>query len=344
MNNFSRRQVVYAAGIGFAVFGGPAVAKARKIDESGFVQIGGIDQWVSVRGDDVRNPILLVVHGGPGEAQWPASPEYLPWEAAFTVVQWDQRGAGHTFSRYGTETPDVTLDRIVRDGLEVAENLRQRLGKKKLIVLGHSWGSIVAINMVERRPDLFAAYVGTGQAASWKAVVQAQFDFLLARARQQGDAPTVKMLEDIGHPDPANLGQYFQFARGLSAAMPAPDREWIRRLRAMTPESLDVPPKDLHDLYAGEAFSAARVLPEMIKTDLPATASKILTAFFVIQGRDDITAPTEAAVAYFQAVSAPVKRLILIDGAGHFAFLTHTKQFLAALTSAVRPVAISQGA
>lgn len=344
MKNLSRRLLVYAAGLGCAVLAGPGVAKTRKIDEAGFVQIGGIDQWISVRGDDARNPVLLVVHGGPGEAQWPAAAKYRPWEAAFTVVQWDQRGAGHTFSRYGGDTPNVTLDQIVRDGLEVSENLRQRLGKKKIIVLGHSWGSIVAVNMVQRRPEMFAAYVGTGQAASWKAVVQAQFDFLLAMARLHGDAASVKMLEAIGQPDPTNLGQYFQFTRGLSAAMPAPDREWIRELRAMTPQSLNVPPKDLQDLYAGEGFSAGHLLPEMIKTDLPASAPRIATAFFVIQGRDDITAPTAAARAYFKEVSAPVKRFILIDGAGHFAFLTHTTEFLAALTSAVRPVAISRGA
>jgi len=110
------------------------------IDKATFVPLGVLEQWISIRGDDRSNPVLLVVHGGPGEAQWPQAEVYKPWEKSFTVVQWDQRGAGHTFGRYGTKTPDVTLDRISKDGVELAEYLCRQLGKKKIIVLGHSWG------------------------------------------------------------------------------------------------------------------------------------------------------------------------------------------------------------
>jgi pimeloyl-ACP methyl ester carboxylesterase len=115
-----------------------AVGFLTAIDRSSFVSIGGIDQWVSIKGEDPGNPVLLVVHGGPGEAQWPAAERYKPWEKAFTVVQWDQRGAGHTYGRYGAHTPDVTLDRIAKDGIEVAEYLCRTLGKKEIIDLGHS--------------------------------------------------------------------------------------------------------------------------------------------------------------------------------------------------------------
>ena len=117
-----------------------ATARAQtptgRIDQTSFVPLGGLEQWISIRGDDRSNPVLLVVHGGPGEAQWPQAEVYKPWEKTFTVVQWDQRGAGHTFGRYGTNTPDVTLDRISKDGMELAEYLCHELGKKKIIVFG----------------------------------------------------------------------------------------------------------------------------------------------------------------------------------------------------------------
>src|SRR5215472_1203600 len=150
------------------------------IDQSSFVSLGGLDQWISIRGEDRRNPVLLVVHGGPGEAQWPMAEKYKPWEKLFTVVQWDQRGTGHTYGRYGEKTPDVTLDRMARDGVELAAYLCRELGKRKIIVLGHSWGSLVAVHMVQLKPELFAAYVGTGQVSSWEAVVNTQFKLLLA--------------------------------------------------------------------------------------------------------------------------------------------------------------------
>jgi pimeloyl-ACP methyl ester carboxylesterase len=163
-SNFARRaRWVLAGGLLLGAIASPTVTAEKssvEIDESSFVSIGGIDQWLSVKGDDRNNPALLVVHDGPGEPQWPTADKYKPWEKPFTVVQWDQRGAGHNFDRHGTQTPDVTLDRIAKDGIEVATYLCRTLGKKKIIILGHSWGSIVAIKIVQMRPELFAAYVG----------------------------------------------------------------------------------------------------------------------------------------------------------------------------------------
>ncbi|THD50675.1 alpha/beta hydrolase [Phenylobacterium sp.] len=345
---YSRRDLAALLGGAIAAIGPSAVLSAEPvsagIDQSSFVSIGGIDQWVSIKGDDRRNPVLLVVHGGPGEAQWPVAAHYKPWETAFTVVQWDQRGAGHTYGRYGKRTPEMTLDRFANDGNEVADYLRRLLGKKKIIVLGHSWGSIVAITMVQRKPERFAAYVGTGQVASWKAVVNSQFDLLLAKARADGDAATVKQFEAIGRPDPSNAAQYFAFSRNLQAAMAPSDRAWIKSLRADFPALTASDPKDFQDFLTGFAFSAEAVLPDQMKADLPVTASRLMTAVFFIQGRDDVVTPTEPAVAYFEGLTAPKKELILIPDAGHFAFMTAPDAFLAALTDKVRPVAIARGA
>jgi pimeloyl-ACP methyl ester carboxylesterase len=314
------------------------------IDQSSFVFIGGIDQWIRIKGDDRRNPVLLVVHGGPGEAQWPMAGRYQPWEKAFTIVQWDQRGAGHTYGRYSSRTPDVTLDRIARDGIELTDYLCRTLGKRKILVLGHSWGSIVAVRMVQLKPALFAAYVGTGQVASWKASVQMQFDLLLAKARVDGDLPAIEHLAAIGRPDPTNAQQYFDFTKSLGAAMPPADQAWLKLLRASTPTSLDVDPEDFQNLIDGMGFSAEHLLPDQMATDLPMTASEIGTAFFVIQGRDDVTTPTKAAIEYFERVKAPKKELILLASAGHFAFMTDPAAFLAALINKVRPVAVMRGA
>lgn len=345
---FNRRELaVLAGGFLLRVLGPPAVAAVgspARIEQSSFVSIGGIDQWISIRGNERGNPVLLVVHGGPGEAQWMAADKYEPWEKAFTVVQWDQRGAGHTYGRYGTQTPDVTLDRIARDGIEVADYLCRTLRKKKIIVLRHSWGSIVAVRMVQLRPELFAAYVGTGQVASWKASANMQFDLLLATARRNGDDATVNELEAIGRPDPANAKQYFAFSKGLGAAMAPADQAWLQSLRANASALMARDRKDVHDLADGMDFSAKHVLADQMATDLPTTAHKIDTAFFVIQGQDDVITPTKAAIDYFEGVTAPRKSLVLIPDAGHFAFMTSPKAFLAALTDKVRPVAIRRGA
>jgi pimeloyl-ACP methyl ester carboxylesterase len=316
-----------------------------QIDRVLFVPLGGIDQWISIRGDDRASPVLLVVHGGPGEAQWPQAEIYRPWENSFTVVQWDQRGAGHTFGRYGTNTPDVRLDRISKDGVELAEYLCRELGKKKIIVLGHSWGSVVATRMVQMRPDLFAAYVGTGQAASWIAMVNIHYDLLLAKARKDGNKATVKDLEAIGRPGPTN-GDHFSLLNKYNfRSLWAPsDQQWLQHLRSQADELKAREPEQFKNLEDGMQFSGEHVLPDQIATNLPKTACHIQTAYFLIQGRDDVISPTQAAVDYFKCITAPKKELILLPNAGHFAFMTDFDEFLEALTSKVGPVAVARGA
>ena len=321
----------------------PFVSSASApVNQSGFVQIGGIAQWIGVTGDDRSNPIILVVHGGPGEAQWPQAAKYKAWEKAFTVAHWDQRGAGRTYGRYKAKTPNVNLDQIVSDGISVAEYLCRTYGKAKVIVLGHSWGTIVAVNMIKRRPDLFAAYVGTGQVASWAASVQAQFDLLLAKARAGKDAEGLRMLQAIGTPDPKNTQQYFRFSQNLFAVMAPSDQNWLTSLRKATPTALGISQKDYKNLIDGMRFSSKHLLADQVASNLPKTASHLDTAFFVIQGRNDVITPTSAAMEYFSQVKAPAKDRVLIDG-GHFAFMTHKQEFLEALVQRVRPVAMQRG-
>src|SRR5687767_1627950 len=149
-----------------------------RIEEASFVPLGGIEQFVTIRGDDRSNPVLLHIHGGPGWAFAAFTAEFAPYEADFTVVQWDQRGSGCTFGRHGEATPELTLDRLASDGIELAGHLRSRLGGPKIIVLGHSFGSIVAIEMVRRAPEQFVLYVGTAQFASFAGAVEAQLAHL----------------------------------------------------------------------------------------------------------------------------------------------------------------------
>lgn len=325
-----------------------AIAKAQspsaRIDQTAFVPLGAIDQWISIRGENLANPVLLVVHGGPGEAQWPQAEIYRPWEKSFTVVQWDQRGAGHTFGRYGTSTPDVTLGRVSQDGVELAEYLCRDLGKKKIIVLGHSWGSVVATRMVQMRPDLFAAYVGTGQAASWAATLDIQYDLLLAKARQDGDQVTVKELGVIGRPGPTSADHFGFLNKYHFRSLWAPsDQAWLQHLRSQAAELNSREPEQFKNLEDGMEFTGEHVLPDQVATNLPQTACDMRTAYFVIQGQDDVVTPTKAAITYFNCVNAPKKELVLIPNAGHFAWMTASDKFLKALTSKVRPIAIARG-
>jgi pimeloyl-ACP methyl ester carboxylesterase len=327
----------------FLLAASPPPLPVRAVVEERFIPLGGVDQWVGVRGDDRENPILLLVHGGPGDVLWPYVDKFRAWESLFTVALWDQRGAGRSYGHGGGDkTPDVRLARIVEDGVGLADDLRRRFGKRKIILLGHSWGSAVGVGMIRARPDLFAAYVGTGQIESWKGSVNFQFDLLLARARAIGDSIMIKELEAIGRPDPADTRQYFRFTRNFRTAMPAPDQGWLQSLRPLFQSHRGE--KDYDDAEAGMGFSGRSLLPDQIAEDLTATAATVDAAFFVIQGADDVITPTKLAIDYYDRVKAPYKKLDLIPNAGHFAFLTGPDAFLSTLVRAVRPVAIARGA
>jgi proline iminopeptidase len=310
-----------------------AQASARRIEDASFLKVGGIEQWVTIRGHDDRKPVLLLLHGGPGDVQSPFVSTYAPYERDFVLVQWDERGAGRTFSKNGAA--GVTLEKQVSDGIDLAEQLRRRFPRQKLILLGHSWGSVVATGMAQQRPELFAAYVGTGQVASWADTVQFQFEFLKRRYQEQGNATALAALEAIGTPNPKNLAQYFGFSRPIRQNLNPSDKAWFTGMRALATANGETG-TTIKATGDGMTASGAALAESLVAEDLPATASTFKIPYYVIQGRHDLFAPTPLAEAYFAKVSAPKKRMIVIEDAGHFALATHQAQVIAALKQMVR--------
>jgi pimeloyl-ACP methyl ester carboxylesterase len=311
---------------------------ATPIQETRFVTLGGIAQWITICGANRANPVLLIVHGGPGDAQSSLRSTYAVYEKDFTIVQWDQRGAGKTYGKNPNSPPDP--ERVESDGIELAQYLCDYLAKKKILLLGHSWGTYLAIGIVQRRPELFAAYIGTGQVGSFRANVQAQFDFLLAKARAANDRKRVEQLEAIGTPDPKDATQYFSWWRMRNPYMSPDDARWFEELGRIVRTDPEFTEEYMKTFGDGMGYSGRTTLSAMLATDLPTTAGTLKVPFFVIQGKEDMVTPTSEAVKYFNVVKAPKKKLILIEHAGHFALVTHREEFLAALVKNVRPLAI----
>jgi pimeloyl-ACP methyl ester carboxylesterase len=184
--------------------------------------------------------------------------------------------------------------------------------------------------MLQQRPDLFDAYVGTGQVAAWADTVQFQFDFLKQRYKEKGDAVALASLDAIGKPDPRNVEQYFGFSRPIRQNMNSSDTAWfadmLRVLKANGESERTI--KAIGD---GMNASGAALIGSSITTDLPATATSFKIPYYVIQGRHDLFAPTPLAKAYFDKVSAPKKQFVTIENAGHFALATHQVDVIAAL-------------
>ena len=145
------------------------IATPEGIEALEQVDVGDSKQWISIRGLNRANPVLLMIHGGPGSPTMATSWAFqTPWEDYFTVVQWDQRGIGKNYAGENHETvgKTMTADRMVSDAEAVVAYLRKRLNKDKIVVLGFSWGTEIGTLLAQRRPEWLYAYVGVGQAVN----------------------------------------------------------------------------------------------------------------------------------------------------------------------------------
>jgi pimeloyl-ACP methyl ester carboxylesterase len=187
-----------------------------RINEARFVTLGGVEQWITIRGADRSSPVPLILHGGPGDAQSALVSTYEPLEHDFVVVQWDQRGAGKTRARATDQTRSASLELLTRDGIELTEYLRTYLQKTNVILVGHSWGSFLGVHIVEQHPELFRTFVGTGQVVSWKGMVEGQYRYTLERARATTNASAVAELEALGVPVSDRFDHYLTMRRWLN--------------------------------------------------------------------------------------------------------------------------------
>lgn len=317
-----------------------AIRSTKGIDEASFVPIGGIEQWVTIRGQDRANPVLLFLHGGPGDVTscWTFT-LFASWEEHFTVVQWDQRGAGRTLRKSGPAVAQtLTVGRMAGDGIELAEYLRKHLGKDKIILVAHSFGSLLGLLMVRTRPDLFYAYVGTGQVADETKNYAAAFDALLKKARAVRNQRAVNELVKVG-PPPYSSGEGYGVQRRWSNAFEGADRFLLSTLGlALVAPGCSV--KDVNDSSAGQVLSAEHLVPQTKSSGPKELGLKFSIPMFFFQGAEDFTTPTGLARGYLEAIQAPQKEFVPIQGAGHFAVFIHSDQFLDELVRRVRPLAV----
>lgn len=323
------------------------VAKALTIGtpngivEERFVRIGGIEQWIQIRGDDRDNPVLLILHGGPG---WPNAiftPTLRSWEKHFTVVQWYQRGVSKTLSHNGkAASGELSFERTVSDAIEVTEFLRHHLRKDKVIVLAESMGTLAGVPLVKRRPELFYAYVGTDQYIDMARNEVLSYQMTLERVPAAGSSKAVAALEKIGA-DPSRWDvRAWNVKMGWTFKTDPVTPNLDRKL--LLPLTLSSPTYTLRDIYhlgVGFTFAKAQLFEQLMAYDVRQESARFEVPFFLFQGESDVVTLTTLAEQYLAEVKAPTKGLALIKDAGHFAAFTQPEQFLTERLSRVRPLA-----
>lgn len=302
------------------------------------IEIGGVAQSVWFRGASTDRPALVLLHGGPGASESALFRHYVPGlERRFLVVYWEQRGTGRSYHR-DLAAESLTIERLLADLDELVEIVRERFGKRRVVLLGHSWGTVLGVLYAERHPEKVAAYVGVAQIASAPEGFRVSHEFAIAEAVRRVDEDALEELREIG-PRPRSVDDALALGR------------WVERFGGMFHgelstgrlvwAALGTDEANLVDLVRfglGNRFSLEALWDEWSTIDLASSHREFAVPIFFLLGRHDRHVPASLAADYFEHVRAPCKRLVWFEESAHDPPFEEPARFERVLAEEVLPI------
>jgi pimeloyl-ACP methyl ester carboxylesterase len=284
------------------------------------IQLGGIEQYVLIRGKDKSKPIVLFLHGGPGmPMMYLAHSFQKELEKHFIVVHWDRCGAGKSYSE-DIPPETMTVKQMISDTKDLVEILRSRFNKKKIYLVGHSWGTYLGMLVVQNYPQFFEAYIGIGQLAYFgEENVKIQDEFIRRKAIETKNNDAIIELEKQG----ANVREkwLFQFGGELYNATS------FQPLVNAGMQSPEYTFADVTNISKGSSFVSKNMKYDAIEGNLIDEVLDFKIPIYFFLGRYDYTTPFELAEKYFKKLKAPEKTLVWFENSAHFAFFEEPEKF-----------------
>lgn len=307
------------------------------------IQLGGYEQWIEIRGASTENPVILYLNGGPGQSDLALSRVLLePLHRDFTVVGWDQRGAGKS---YGSLDPDtLTLESIVNDTIELTNYLRERFGQDKIFLMGESWGSIPGVLAVQRHPELYHAYIGSGQMVDLQATDRIIYDDLLAYAEAHGDDDLASTLRGFGPPPYADIWAYAYVVQhyGLIEDDYDPPQAFIDRAEqsGIGPWGImgsEYTLIDKTNVVRGLLDMASVMYPQLQEIDFREQAPWLAVPIYIFDGEHELRGRRELSHAWFALLDAPAKEMYTFPNAGHAPVFEYAEELHRILMDVIVP-------
>ena len=337
-----------------------AVQDPKGIDELKPVKIGGVDQWLQIRGRNRNNPVLLWLHGGPGGAIIGAGTDALmrPWEDYFTIVLWDQRQTGKSYYPADDENSPLTVQQFVDDTEEVMHYIRAFMQVEKMFVIGASWGTQLGMHMVKRHPEWIHAYVGVGQVVCTIEAERVLCERLLGHAKEHNEQALINKLDDLvkllksesPERETACMDNCLFVRKELSrlageaAARYLPYDDLMRAITLNRTISPDLTITDISNAIFGGPSAILRPDNTFPKSLLDGDLRKDLgnefdAPIFFFTGRHDWQTPITLSDQWFSDITAPHKELIHFEESSHTVIGEEPGKFLIALVNKVLPFA-----
>lgn len=350
-----RRGVAVAAVMGLVLFSVMLLRPARTdriVDAAGravpnsiaelvTLDVNGHELGMMIRGHSVDNPVVLFLAGGPGGSELGAMRNHLPaLEQYFTVVTWDQRGTGTSYAELDP-ADTLTLDGVIDDTIVVTNYLRDRFDQDRIVLIGQSWGSTLGVLAVERRPELYSAFVGVGQMVSQLATDRIFYADTLAWARERADEDLVDSLVGIG-PPPYDRMLDYETALSYEHDVYPYDHSDNSEGEGGFSENFLVEEYTLVDkvhLLAAFMDTFSALYPQLQHIDFRAQVTALDVPVFFVQGAHEARGRAEPFVEWFSMLDAPSKDVVTFDTSGHRPMFEQPELFVDYMVDAVLPVA-----
>lgn len=309
-----------------------SIASVEKVD------LNGSEQWITVRGHEESNPVLLNLGmGGPGGGGFFNSTEFRPLEEHFTVVNWDEPGTGKSYGAVPFD--ELDRERFVADATALTNHLRQRFGQDKIYVYGVSWSSILGIWLVQEHPDLFHAFISSGQMVNTTENDRMGYELALEHLEEQGDTDRAEKLRDNGPPPYYGdnvVRPYVDFLDVLNEIMGIPRYTLVVPIIPFLVPEYGYIDKINHTRGLIKSFNA--VYPQLENLDFVEQAPSLDVPVFFFVGRHDVNAMSSLVEEYYETLSAPEKRLVWLEGGHGLGSADNKDLFIDVMIEQVRPL------
>lgn len=334
--------IVMILNIGLVVFSQLTAFTPHIVDENGNipensiaelreVELNGRKEWISLRGWDKNAPVLLFLAGGPGGTQMAAvRHELAELEKHFVVVNWDQPGSGKSYN--AVKTRDITDQTYIEDGYALTEYLKKQFSQEKIYLVGESWGSALGIFLIDKYPDSYYGFIGTGQMIDFAETERMDYQKALEIAESKGNTDLIKRLKANG--EPPYYGKdvtwksavYLNYLNAYMAENPEIYNSGYNTIRDILSSEYGL--LDKINFFRGIINTFNHVYQQLYIIDLRRDFNKLDVPVYFFLGRHDVNAPPVLVEEYVQVLEAPDKRIVWFEHSGHNPWMNEREKFV----------------
>jgi len=292
------------------------------------IKLGNLEQWVLIRGRDKSNPVLLWLHGGPGDPLMPFA-HYIDkkLEKEFVVVHWDQRGAGKT-NNFGGTIENISFDQMKKDASQLIHHISNRFKKRKIFLIGHSWGSYLGLHLIKNYPEKFHAYIGVGQVVDNYRSQKISYDWLLQNIYKKNISKFANKLKQIGDPPYLYQDNYNEFLDLVDESGGLYSGSKLR-LYFIATRASEYNIIDYIKWLKGRNHGSKKLWKEIwgSQFNFEETLNYFDVPVYFINGANDYYTPLSLVKEYFETVEAPDKEIYIFEEAAHLPFISESNKF-----------------